>query len=93
MSNISPERRLVLESVAAVRNGVQPHRHLAWARHSMRIPEWDFYALVRLYPGLIAQDPAEKTAAWEEFEKSPLSEPYRVGKTVRGVIKNGLIIP
>lgn len=90
--SISPERRQILDSVAAVRNGVQPHRHLKWARHSMRIPEKDFYALIRLYPGLIAQDPAEKTAAWEEFERSPFSEPYRVGQIKRGVIKNGLII-
>ncbi len=87
-----PERRSVFESVQRVRDGNEPHRHLPFARHTMRIPEQDFYALVRLFPGLIAHDPAEKNAAWEAFEKSPLSEPYRVGKLVRGVIKQGLII-
>lgn len=87
-----PERRSVLESVQRVRDGNEPHRHLPFARHTMRIPEQDFYALIKLYPGLIALDPAEKNAAWEAFEKSPFAEPYMVGKRVRGVIKNGLII-
>lgn len=90
---MNPERQAILESVARVRNGVDPHRHLNFAQHRTRIPEWDFYALLRLYPGLNAVDPHERSAAWEEFDRSPFSEPYRVGKIVRGVIKNGIIIP
>lgn len=74
-----------------MREGVAPHRHLPWARHSFRIPERDFYALRQLYPGLDAIDPQEMTKAWEEFERSPFSEAYRVGKLFRGVIRNGLI--
>ena len=90
---MSPERREALEFIASIRNGVTGHRHLPWARHTMRIPEQDFYALARLYPGLKSLDPMERSAAWEQLEKSPFGEPYRVGKIVKGVVKNGLILP
>lgn len=82
----------MLEQVQRVRDGVDPHRHLPFAQHTLRIPESDFYALARLYPGLTAIDPAEKTAAWEAFHKSPFSEPYRVGKQVRGITKKGWLV-
>jgi hypothetical protein len=81
-----------LESIHRVREGIDQHRHLPFAQHTLRIPEQDFYALTKLYPGLIAIDPAEKSAAWEAFHDSPFAEAYRVGKVVRGVVKNGLII-
>jgi hypothetical protein len=90
---MSPERRAALEAIAQIRVGNVGHRHLPWARHTMRIPEQDYYALARLYPGLNALDPTERSAAWEQFEKSPFSEPYRIGEKRRGVIKNGLILP
>jgi hypothetical protein len=86
-----PERQAILESVQRVREGVDPHRHAPFARHTMRIPEQDFYALVRLYPDLVSKDIAVKSAAWEAFERSPFSEPYRVGKITRGVVRNGII--
>lgn len=86
-----PERQAVLESVQRVREGVDAHNHMPFARHAFRIPEQDYYALLRLYPALSATDPLEKTAAWEAFEKSPFSEPYRVGAIKRGIIKNGVI--
>jgi len=86
-----PERQAILESVQRVREGVDPHRHAPFARHTMRIPEQDFYALLRLYPDLASKDIAVKSAAWEAFERSPFSEPYRVGKIARGVIRNGII--
>lgn len=86
-----PERQSILESVQRVREGVDPHRHVPFARHALRIPEQDFYALCRLYPGLTSHDVAEKTAAWERFERSAFAEPYRVGKINRGVIGQGLI--
>lgn len=88
-----PTRQKILESVARVRNGVDGHRHAPFGRHMFRIPERDFYALKLLYPGLASIDPLEMTAAWEAFEKSPFSEAYRVGKIVRGVVKNGIILP
>ena len=87
-----PERQAILDHVKRVREGIDPHRHAPFARHTMRIPEQDFYALVKLFPGLISLDVDEKQAAWAQFEKSPFSEPYRVGKLVKGVIKNGVII-
>jgi hypothetical protein len=87
-----PERRVILESVQKVRDGVEPHRHAPFARHTMRIPMQDFYALRALFPDLANHhDPEKQRAAWEQFEKSPLSEPYRVGKLVRGIVKNGVI--
>jgi len=86
-----PERQSVFESVKRVREGLESHKHMPFARHALRIPEQDFYALVKLYPALLAVDPMEKTAAWEHFERGPFAEPYRVGKLVKGVIKNGVI--
>lgn len=88
-----PARQSILESVQRVREGVDAHRHPAFARHMFRIPERDFYALKMLYPDLASADPMQMTAAWEAFERSPFSEVYRVGKIRRGVIKNGIILP
>jgi hypothetical protein len=86
---IDPTRQAILESVKRVRDGVEPHRHAPFARHAMRIPERDFYALQKLYPGITARDPEVRQAAWDAFERSPFSEAYRVGSIVKGVIKNG----
>ena len=89
---MTPERRQILEQVYRVREGMDPHRNLPFARHTMRIPMKDFQALSRLYPGLNAIDPVEKTAAWEAFEKSPFSDPYKVGKVVKGFTQQGILI-
>lgn len=86
-----PVRHDILKQVQRVREGADPHRHAPFARHSMRIPERDFYALTKLYPALTALDPKERQAAWDHFEQSAFSEPYRVGKIFRGVIRNGVI--
>lgn len=87
-----PNRRVVFESVQRIREGNEPHKHAPFARHTMRIPEQDFYALLKLYPDLNNHaDPAAQRDAWDRFERSPFSEPYRVGRMVRGVIKNGVI--
>ena len=87
-----PNRRVVFESVQRVREGNESHRHAPFARHTMRIPEQDFFALRKLYPDLANHnDPEAQRAAWDRFEESAFSEPYRVGKIVRGVIKNGVI--
>lgn len=88
-----PNRRVVFESVKRVRDGNEAHRQLDWARHTMRIPEQDFFALRKLYPDLANfMDPEAQRAAWDRFEKSAFSEPYRVGRVVRGVVKNGVIL-
>lgn len=90
---MTPGRRAILESVYRVREGVDPHRHAPFARHAMRIPEQDFYALCKLYPSLNARDPDEKRAAWDHFETTAFAEAYAVGKRVKGVTKSGLILP
>lgn len=88
-----PNRRVVFESVRRVRDGNEPHRHAPFARHTMRIPEQDFFALRKLYPDLANfNDPDAQRAAWDRFEKSAFSEPYRIGRVVRGVVKNGVIL-
>ncbi len=87
-----PNRRVVLESVQRVREGNEAHKHAPFARHTMRIPEQDFQALIKLFPDLVnSDDPDAQRAAWDQFERSPFSEPYRVGAIHRGVIKNGVI--
>lgn len=88
-----PNRRAVFESVRRVRDGNEPHKHAPFARHTMRIPEQDFFALRKLYPDLANfADPDAQRAAWDRFEKSAFAEPYRVGRIFRGVVKNGEII-
>ena len=89
---MNPARRAIFESVKRVRDGVDPHRNPNFAQHTHRIPEQDYYALIRLYPALASHDPQEKFAAWEAFDKSPFSEPYRVNRIVRGITKNGILI-
>lgn len=87
------ERLAIFESVKRVREGNEGHRHAPFARHTMRIPMRDWYALRRLIPDLDAfHDPERQQAAFEWFEKSAFAEPYRVGKIHRGVIKNGVIL-
>jgi hypothetical protein len=89
---MNPERRLILDSVAKVREGVDPHRNPNFGQHTLRIPEQDFYALLKLFPKLNALDPAERTAAWESFHNSPYAEKYRVNRLSRGYLHNGNII-
>lgn len=90
---MKPGRQQIFEINQKCRDGVIPHRHPDFARHMFRIPMQDFHALRKLYPGLANMgDPLALTAAWEEFERSPFAEPYRIGKLFRGVIRNGVII-
>lgn len=89
---MNPARRAILESVKRVREGNESHRHAPFARHTMRIPEQDFHCLLRLYPDLNNfHDPAAQRDAWDRFERSAFAEKYRVGKIVKGVIKNGVL--
>lgn len=89
---MNPTRQAILESVKRVREGNEPHRHAPFARHTLRIPEQDFYALLKLYPNLANwKNPEARRAEWDRFERSAFAEPYRVGRIVRGVVKNGLI--
>lgn len=86
------DRNVILESVKRVREGNEVHRHAPFARHTMRIPVEDFRALQMLYPDLANfHDPEAQRRAWDAFELSPFSEAYRVGRVVKGVVKNGVI--
>lgn len=88
-----PMRQAIFESIQRVREGNEAHRHAPFARHTMRIPMEDWYALRKLIPDLDNYaDPEAQAAAWDYFERSAFSEPYRVGRIHRGVIKNGVIL-
>jgi hypothetical protein len=80
------ERQEILENLAGARAGVIPRRDLDFAQHVMRIPMQDYRAICMLYP-LNARDRIEREDAWKRFEKSALSEPYRVNRRVNGVQK------
>lgn len=84
-------RRSQFASIQAAREGrVTVDKRRApegMGRHQFRIPEQDFYALLIVMPALNSQNPHESRQAWDEFEKSPLSEPYRVNRKARGVMR------
>ncbi len=87
------ERRAILDFNKRIREGNEGHKHAPFARHTMRIPMQDWYALRRLIPDLDAfHDPERQRAAMDYFEKSAFSEPYRIGRVVRGIVKNGVIL-
>jgi hypothetical protein len=89
---INASQKALLETNKGARDGTIPHRNPDFAQHTLRIPMEHFTALTKLYPGLVASDPAEKSAAWEAFHNSPFAEPYRVNKLSRGYLHNGIII-
>jgi hypothetical protein len=89
---ITQEKRELLDINKGARDGTIPHRNPNFAQHTLRIPVEDFAALYRLYPGLIARDPEEKSAAWEAFHNSSFAEPYRLNRLSRGYLHNGEII-
>jgi len=89
---LSQDSRDLLDINKGARDGTIPHRNPEFAQHTLRIPMDHFVALYRLYPGLIARDPAERSAAMEAFHNSPFAEPYRINRLSRGYLHNGLII-
>lgn len=89
---VSQDHKDLLDINRGARDGTIPHRNPEFAQHTLRIPMDHFTALYRLYPGLIARNPAEKSAAWEAFHNSPFAERYRVNKLSRGYLHNGTII-
>lgn len=89
---VTPAKRQIFEINKGARDGTIPHRNPDFGQHTLRIPMADFVALYKLYPGLIARDPEEKSAAWEAFHNSPFAERYRVNRLSRGYLYNGDII-
>ncbi len=89
---LNSDHKSLLETNKSARDGVIPHRNPEFGQHTLRIPMDHFHALYKLYPGLIAADPDEKSAAWEAFHNSPFAEPYRINRLSRGYLHNGIII-
>lgn len=87
-----PKRRQVLEENKRARDGVDPApRNIGssdgFGRVAMRIPEFDYPFICAMFPGLKSRNNEERHREWQRFAKSPLSEPYRVGRTIKRVIK------
>jgi hypothetical protein len=86
-------RKVVFEANQRVREGTQGHRNMPCAEHMLRIPEQDYYALLRLFPNLNNnRDAMAREDEWKRFMVSPLSEPYRVSKVSKGIRKQGVIL-
>lgn len=74
----APLRSQILELNQSLRGALDQMGHLEDGTIMGRIPEGDFYILMRRFPELNSTDPAENNAAWEKFWRDPVSEPYRV---------------
>lgn len=72
------ERNDILAANRRVREGVDPKRRLDCGETTFRIPDKDFFALRKLYPDLASLNGPDRFRAWQEFARSPFSEPYRV---------------
>ena len=82
----APSRDQVLKANRDIRDGNHHKpRRLDCGETEFRIPEDDFPALCLLYPGLVAEDHAEREAAWREFRESPIAEQYMVRRPPRRV--------
>jgi hypothetical protein len=75
----TPTRKQVLKANQLVRLGnLQKPRRLDCGYTSMRIPEKDFYRLVKANKDLIHADRETRMKAWKQLEASPLGNVYRV---------------
>lgn len=78
------ETRLeLLDTIKQAREGsVRVGRNkLDFAEHVMRIPEQDYYALLKIFPHLNSRNAQEQRAEWERFFASDFSLAYRVART------------
>lgn len=83
----APLRSSILELNQSLRNAQEQMGHLDCGSLTMRIPEGDFYILLRRFPELNSTDPETNKRAWEWLERQPFAEKYRVrrndGKRLR----------
>lgn len=84
-----PNRRAILESNHRMREGLDPGARNfggggGFGRVSLRIPEFDYPFIKAMFPDVASRDATTRTKGWQKFCKSPLSEPYKVGRKVRG---------
>jgi len=83
-----PARHAILESNHRMREGLDEGAinfgtDGGFGRVSLRIPLFDYPFICVMFPDLKAPDSHVRHKAWQAFTKSPLSEPYRVGKKIR----------
>lgn len=81
-------RQLQLESVQQAREGRIDTRRAylgdgteTWGEHVLRIPERDYYALLKIFPHLNSRNAGEQKAEWERFFRSDFALAYRVART------------
>lgn len=74
----APLRSQVLELNQTLRGAQEQMGHLDCGSLTMRIPEGDFYILLRRFPELNSTDPETNKRAWEWLERQPFAEKYRV---------------
>ena len=84
-----PKRRAILESNHRMREGLDPGpRNFGdsdgFGRVALRIPEFDYPFIRAMFPDIGAPDSTTRTKGWQAFCKSPLSEPYKVDRKLRG---------
>ena len=85
----APLRSSILELNQTLRGAQEQMGHLDDASIMGRIPEGDFYILLRRFPELNSPDPTENNNAWEKFWRSSVSEPYRIRRNDGRRIRNG----
>ena len=84
-----PNRRAILESNHRIREGLDPGARNfgesdGFGRVALRIPEFDYPFIKVMFPDIASRDAETRTKGWQAFSKSPLSEPYRVDRKLRG---------
>lgn len=83
-----PRRRAILLENYQMREGlVEGPRNFGpsdgFGRAMLRIPEFDYQFIRVMFPDIAAPDAATRHNGWKQFCRSPLSEPYKVGRKVR----------
>ena len=74
----APLRSKILELNQSLRGAQEQMGHLDCGSLTMRIPEGDFYILLRRFPELNSTDPETNKRAWEWLERQPFAEKYRI---------------
>lgn len=83
-------RKRHLEMVRSIREGTRSkpaNFSSTLERVALSIPELDFAVLKVRYPELVSTDRETRDRAWQKFVMSPESEPYRIDRLSRGVLK------
>lgn len=95
-----PRRRAILESNYRIREGLDPGARNfgdsdGFGRVQFRIPEFDYPFIKTMFPDIGSPDATTRTKGWQKFARSPLSEPYKVERKVRGPVNGGgrIIVP